>query len=147
MLRAAQSFVGSHNFTNFARVQDKNPWRNILAIGIFEENGFTHLEVKMRFSLAPGHGAWRRRSPWLKNTGTQRRIRSQISLNPEPNGRSEPAPPEGLVLWDTDCGFRLVGDAFWRTERRIYGSSHQAPRSYEKCLPPFEKTMSLNFRY
>jgi tRNA pseudouridine38-40 synthase len=103
MFRAAQSFVGSHNFTNFARVQDKNPWRNILAIGIYEENGFTHLEVKaesflwhqvrcMAAALAlVGCGESEEDSiKHLLESGTKRPI--------------QPAPAEGLVLWDTDCG-------------------------------------------
>ena len=60
-------------------------------------------KLKLRVFSGTRSGAWRRRSPWSA-PGMPRRIRSQISLNPEPNGRSEPAPAEGLVLWDTDCG-------------------------------------------
>ena len=39
-------FIGRHNFTNFARVRDKNPWRNILEIRIGENKDFVYLEVK-----------------------------------------------------------------------------------------------------
>ena len=46
MNRAAHLFLGSHNFTSFARVKDKNPYRNILAARMGEEDGFVFFEVK-----------------------------------------------------------------------------------------------------
>jgi tRNA pseudouridine38-40 synthase len=101
--RAAQSFIGSHNFTNFARVQDKNPWRTILAVRIGEEGGFTWLEVKAESFL------WhqvRCMAAALSSVGYREAGDDSIAklLECETNKPIQPAPAEGLVLWDTDCG-------------------------------------------
>ena len=45
MEAAARQFLGEHNFSNLARVGDKNPWRTILGIRIGRRGGFTYLEV------------------------------------------------------------------------------------------------------
>ena len=103
MHRAAQLFLGSHNFTNFARVQDKNPWRNILAIRSGEENGFTFLEVKAESFL------WhqvRCMAAALSLVGSGEAGVDMIAelLESATDRPIQPAPAEGLVLWDTDCG-------------------------------------------
>ena len=108
MLRAAQLFLGSHNFTNFARVRDKNPWRNILAIRIGEENGFACLEVKAESFL------WhqvRCMAAALSLVGSgEAGVDSVAKLLESDTGRPfQPAPAEGLVLWDTDCGLTWSG--------------------------------------
>ena len=46
MERAANYFIGRHNFTNFARIGNKNPWRNILGITIGKIKDLVYLEVK-----------------------------------------------------------------------------------------------------
>ena len=67
MERAAHSFTGCHNFTNFARVGDKNPWRNILEIKIGENEGFHYLEVKAESFCGTRSGVWLRRFfKWVK---------------------------------------------------------------------------------
>lgn len=103
MHRAAQLFLGSHNFTNFARVQDKNPWRNILAITIGEENGFTCLEVKAESFL------WhqvRCMAAALSRVGSGEAGEESVArlLESGTDRPIQPSPAEGLVLWDTDCG-------------------------------------------
>ncbi len=103
MISAAQSFVGSHNFTNFARVQDKNPWRNILAIGICQKDGFTFLEVKAESFL------WHQvrcmaAALSLVGSGEAEEDSITILLESETSRPIQPAPAEGLVLWNTDCG-------------------------------------------
>jgi len=45
MEKAYRHFLGIHDFSHFARVKDKNPVRNILAIRVDEEDGFVFLEV------------------------------------------------------------------------------------------------------
>ena len=45
MEAAARQFLGEHNFSNLARVGDRNPWRTILGIRIGSEGRFTYLEV------------------------------------------------------------------------------------------------------
>ena len=103
MGRAARSFIGSHNFTNFARVQGRNPCRNILAASVREEGGFTCFEVKAESFL------WhqvRCMASALFSVGKGDADESSIArmLETEADRPLQPAPAEGLVLWDTDCG-------------------------------------------
>jgi tRNA pseudouridine38-40 synthase len=103
MERAANYFIGHHNFTNFARVRDKNPWRNILEIGIGENEDFTYLEVKAESFL------WhqvRCMATALLQVGEGEADETFITslLKGEVKRSPQPAPAEGLVLHDTDCG-------------------------------------------
>jgi tRNA pseudouridine38-40 synthase len=107
MERAAHSFIGCHNFTNFARVGDKNPWRNILEIKIGEHEGFYYLEVKAESFL------WhqvRCMATALLKIGEREEDESFISslLESEAKRSLQPAPAEGLILWDTDCGIEWI---------------------------------------
>ena len=45
MNQAAESFLGTHDFSGFARILDKNPCRTIFSIRVLEEEGVTILEV------------------------------------------------------------------------------------------------------
>jgi tRNA pseudouridine38-40 synthase len=103
MDRAAQQFLGSHNFSNFARVKDKNPYRNILAARVGEEDGFVFLEVKAESFL------WhqvRCMASALLLVGEGESDESSIAglLKADAVRPLQPAPAEGLILWDTDCG-------------------------------------------
>jgi tRNA pseudouridine38-40 synthase len=103
MHRAARNFLGSHNFSNFARVKDKNPYRNILAIWVGDEGGFKFLEVQAESFL------WhqvRCMASALILVGEEKADESSITrmLETETNRPLQPAPAEGLILWDTDCG-------------------------------------------
>jgi tRNA pseudouridine38-40 synthase len=103
MKEAARQFFGSHNFTNFARVRDKNPWRTILDIGIRENEGFVYLEVKA------GSFLWhqvRCMAAALLLVGEGEKEESDITslLEGKIKMPLQPAPAEGLVLFDTDCG-------------------------------------------
>ena len=103
MERAAHYFIGRHNFTNFARVKDKNPWRNILEISIGENEGFVYLEVKAESFL------WhqvRCMATALLQIGECEAGETFITslLEGEVKRPLQPAPAEGLVLWDTNCG-------------------------------------------
>jgi tRNA pseudouridine38-40 synthase len=103
MEEAAAVFLGEHNFSNLARVGEKNPWRKILEARIGTEGRFTYLEVKAEsflwhqvrcmaaalFSVGAGE---------LDTDGILLLL-TERSSRPVP-----PAPAEGLVLWDTDCG-------------------------------------------
>jgi tRNA pseudouridine38-40 synthase len=106
MTRAAGRFVGSHNFTNFARVGDKNPCRTVLAASVGKEHGFMYLEVTAESYL------WhqvRCMATALLRVGNGEaeesvdRLLSAIAERP-----LQPAPAEGLILWDTDCGIRWI---------------------------------------
>jgi tRNA pseudouridine38-40 synthase len=105
MNRAAQHFLGSHNFTNFARVKDKNPYRNILAACVEEEDGFVFFEVKAESFL------WhqvRCMASALLLVGDGEADEGSITrlLETDADRPLQPAPAEGLILWDTDCGIR-----------------------------------------
>jgi tRNA pseudouridine38-40 synthase len=103
MERAAHYFIGRHNFTNFARIRDKNPWRNILEISIGKNEGIDFLEVKAESFL------WhqvRYMATALLKVGEGEAGETFITslLEGEVKRSLQPAPAEGLVLWDTDCG-------------------------------------------
>jgi len=107
MERAAHYFIGRHNFTNFARVSDKNPWRNILEISIEENEDFVYLEVKAESFL------WhqvRCMATALFQVGEGKAGETYIIslLEGEVKRPLQPAPAEGLILWDTDCGIEWI---------------------------------------
>ncbi|MDD1702351.1 MAG: tRNA pseudouridine(38-40) synthase TruA, partial [Methanoregula sp.] len=107
METAAREFLGDHNFSNFARVGDKNPWRKILDILIGTEGRFTYLEVKAESFL------WHQvrcmaAALFLVGTGGQDVDGIRLLLNETTSRPIQPAPAEGLVLWDTDCGIEWV---------------------------------------
>jgi tRNA pseudouridine38-40 synthase len=102
MEKASRHFLGIHDFSNFARVRDKNPLRNILAISIAEEDGFIYLEVTAESFL------WhqvRCMATALLRVGNGEKGEESILLylKGEIDKPLSPAPAEGLVLWETDC--------------------------------------------
>lgn len=108
MQKASRHFLGIHDFSHFARVKDKNPLRNILAIRVAEEDGFTFLEVTAESFL------WhqvRCMATALIQVGNGETEPGSIarSLQGEPDKPVSPAPAEGLVLWETDCGVNWSG--------------------------------------
>lgn len=103
MEKAARHFLGIHDFSDFAKAGDKNPLRNILAIGIAEEDGFVYLEVTAESFL--WHQVRCMASALLRvGTGEQGEESILRYLNGEIDRPLSPAPAEGLVLWDTECG-------------------------------------------
>jgi tRNA pseudouridine38-40 synthase len=102
MVLASQYFLGSHDFSNFARVKDRNPERNILSARIGEEGGFLFFEVTAESFL------WhqvRCMAAALLRVGFGESPAESVrnSLVGEIDRPLSPAPAEGLVLWDTDC--------------------------------------------
>jgi tRNA pseudouridine38-40 synthase len=103
MEKASRHFLGIHDFSHFARVRNKDPQRNIHAIRIAEEDGFVFLEVTAESFL------WHQvrcmaTALLLVGTGESTEESVQRYLLGEPDKPLSPAPAEGLVLWDTDCG-------------------------------------------
>lgn len=103
MEKASRYFLGIHDFSHFARVRDKNPRRNIHTIHIAEEDGFVFLEVTAESFL------WhqvRCMATALLLVGIGEAEPDSIAqyLLGEAEKPLAPAPAEGLVLWDTDCG-------------------------------------------
>jgi tRNA pseudouridine38-40 synthase len=103
MASSARDFLGTHNFTNFARIQGKNPTRTILAVTVGEEGGFAFLEVTADSFL------WHQvrsmaTALWRIGAGEADEGSVATLLEQEADHMVPPAPAEGLVLWDTDCG-------------------------------------------
>jgi tRNA pseudouridine38-40 synthase len=103
MEAAAGAFLGEHNFSNLARVGEKNPWRKILGIRIGNDGRFVYLEVTAESFL------WhqvRCMATALFSVGAgELDTEGILLLLAEKSSRPvQPAPAEGLVLWDTDCG-------------------------------------------
>lgn len=103
MKKASRHFLGIHDFSHFARVGDKNPLRNILASCVAEEDGFIFFEVTAESFL------WhqvRCMATALLRVGygevSEDSVRQYLLGNIDKP--LSPAPAEGLVLWDTDCG-------------------------------------------
>jgi tRNA pseudouridine38-40 synthase len=103
---AARIFPGVHDFSRFARVEGKDPVRNVLSARLFDDGGLPCFEVVAESFLwqmvrgmagallAVGRGE-------LGGEGVQ------DLLSGTPGGRFPPAPSSGLVLWEVDCGIRF----------------------------------------
>ncbi len=103
MERASQDFPGVHDFSRFARVRDKNPERNILSLRIGDEDGFVFLEVTAESFL------WhqvRCMASVLLSIGCGEAPEDAVrnGLSGDSDKPFPPAPAEGLILWETDCG-------------------------------------------
>jgi tRNA pseudouridine38-40 synthase len=103
MGRAARHFCGNHNFSNFARVGDRDPWRTVTGARVGDDHGFTYLEV------TAGSFLWhqvRGMAAALLMVGSGQRTIEWLAvlLEGETDRPVPPAPAEGLVLWDVDCG-------------------------------------------
>jgi tRNA pseudouridine38-40 synthase len=100
---AAAAFVGTHDFSRFARVGEKNPLRTVLAASVIPDGAFLVFEVKGESFL------WnmvRCMATALESAGRGRMEPEEIPrLLAAPEGDRLPAAPAGaLVLWEVDCG-------------------------------------------
>lgn len=102
MAQAAKRFVGTHNFTNFARLEGRNPYRTILAARVVEENGFVYFEVTAESFLWHQVRCMATALLYVGNGEVEEDSIDELlvasATRPLP-----PAPAEGLILWDTDC--------------------------------------------
>ncbi len=107
MNRASALFCGTHNFTNFARVRDKNPFRKVLFCEVRTEDGFVFFEVTAESFL--WHQVRSMATALLRVGNGEASEDSVRELLEGPAERPlQPAPAEGLVLWDTDVGISLT---------------------------------------
>ena len=109
---AAGHFTGQHDFTRFARIEEKEPVRTVHASRVFDDSGLLCFEVTaesflwhmVRYMAAAlllvGEGRWDAECVVQRLEGEENTVLS-------------PAPPDGLVLWDIDCGisFEPIGEA------------------------------------
>jgi tRNA pseudouridine38-40 synthase len=103
MVQAAGRFVGNHNFTNFARLEGRNPYRKVLFAKVVEEGDCCYFEVTAESFL------WhqvRCMAAALLRIGDGEEDEDSLDrlLTSEAERPLQPAPAEGLVLWETDCG-------------------------------------------
>jgi tRNA pseudouridine38-40 synthase len=103
MAEAASLFCGRHDFSPFARIENRDPVRNVLAAKVFSDGELACFEVTaesflwhmVRYMagalLLVGLGEW-------LPEDVEARLRGE-GLRP-----LSPAPPGHLVLWDVDCG-------------------------------------------
>lgn len=103
MVDAAAVFEGTHDFSRFSRPEGRNPCRTILSASVltgdelvvFEVRGLSFLWNMVRCMVTALEGAG-------SGTTDAAAIRQMLE-NPD-GPRLAAAPPEGLVLWDVDCG-------------------------------------------
>jgi len=104
----AARFVGVHDFSEYARKDQRNPMRKIDSIEISEEGIFYAIDFRAESFL------WNmvRRIAWMINEGSCGRIPLE-STGPRPEkkpSRVGLSPPEYLVLMDVDCGIEFPVD-------------------------------------
>lgn len=117
----ADRFVGVHDFSGYARKDDRNPVRKIDSITVEDSGMFYAVDFRAESFL------WNmvRRIVWMMNEGSSGRMELD-SIGPEP--RMKPvriglAPPEYLVLMDIDCGIEFPVDT-----RAAVGVRHAVDR-------------------
>ncbi|WOF16704.1 tRNA pseudouridine(38-40) synthase TruA [Methanoplanus sp. FWC-SCC4] len=103
MRQSAAYFEGRHNFTRFARLDGKSPHREILSCDVFTEDGFTVFEIT-GVSFLWNMVRCMSHALMLAGRGEIEPVEIRDSLLNTEGHRYPAAPPEGLVLWDVDCG-------------------------------------------
>jgi tRNA pseudouridine38-40 synthase len=104
---AARLFSGTHDFSVFARTSDRNPERTITRARvwcepttcIFEVTGDSFLWNMVRLMAA---------SLRRIGEGTEGEEAIILRLEGERLSPLSPAPPDGLVLWDVNCGISFL---------------------------------------
>ena len=132
MEAAARLFLGEHNFSNLARVGDKNPWRTILGIRTGFDGRFTYLEVTAHSFL------WHQvrcmaAALFSVGIGEQDADGILLLLNEKTRRPIPPAPAEGLY-----SGIRTAGSRGCRLKKasaaaRTALSSGVTMRSWSRC--------------
>jgi len=104
MKKASELFVGTHDFSNFARVENKNPVRKINSLKIKEKGDFIVIDIKAESFL------WnmvRRIVSAIEKIGKKEIEIGVIKNALEPRKRFDfgSAKPEGLILMDVKYDF------------------------------------------
>jgi tRNA pseudouridine38-40 synthase len=108
MRSIASRFVGVHDFSGYARKDDRNPYRKVDSIEIKDIGMFYACDFRAESFL------WNmvRRVVWMMNEGSSGRLPLDV-IGPDAKKRSARlglAPPEFLVLMDIDCGVEFPVD-------------------------------------
>ena len=104
---AARLFIGTHDFSIFSRTSERNPERTITSARVWREPGTCIFEVTGDSFL------WnmvRLMAASLRRIGEGEEGEEAIFLRLEGERPSplSPAPPDGLILWDVDCGISFL---------------------------------------
>jgi len=108
MREITSRFVGIHDFSGYARKDDRNPIRKVDSITISDLGMFHAIDFRAESFL------WNmvRRVVWMMNEGSSGRM-DLDAIGPEAGtkpARVGLAPPEFLVLMDIDCGVKFPVD-------------------------------------
>jgi len=104
---AARLFTGTHDFSIFSRTSERSPERTITSARVWCEPGTCIFEVTGDSFL------WnmvRLMAACLRRIGEGEEGEEAIILRLEGERISplSPAPPDGLILWDVDCGIPFL---------------------------------------
>jgi tRNA pseudouridine38-40 synthase len=104
---AARLFTGTHDFSIFSRASERSPERTITSARVWSEPGTCIFEVTGDSFL------WnmvRLMAACLRRIGEGEEKEEAIILRLEGERLSplSPAPPDGLMLWDVDCGMPFI---------------------------------------
>lgn len=111
MKEAAKGFLGTHSFHNFAKLEGRNPTRNIKRIKIKKTRGFLVITITGESFL---YQMVRRMVNALKMAGDGLIPPEDIKrrLDPKQNKLVYPLPAENLVLWGVDYPFEFEHDDY-----------------------------------
>lgn len=108
MQALAERFVGEHDFSRFARCDNRNPVRKVDSIVLSEAGSFIDIDIRAESFL------WNmvRRIVWMLDAASRGEV-DQSCVGPEPEAqpaRIGLAAPEFLTLMEVDCGLRFPVD-------------------------------------
>lgn len=105
--RVASRFEGTHDFSGYARKDNRNPIRTIDSIEISEHGDMILVDLRAESFL------WNmaRRIVWALDAASKGEIDpGEVEPGRERGRRAGLAPPEALVLMDIDCGVEFMVD-------------------------------------
>jgi tRNA pseudouridine38-40 synthase len=124
MNRAARYFEGTHDFSAFARVEGRNPMRTLHCVLVKQDGPRVMVEVTGESFL------WhmvRGIVSFLESVGEGRSTAESVAplLDHPTDQRIPAAPPEGLVLWEVDCGIPFTSLPLEERHRRSLLDIHR----------------------
>lgn len=137
MAELAKRFVGTHDFSGYARKDRRSPVRRIVSIDVSDAGRFHALDFRAESFL------WNmvRRIVWMIDAGSSGRVPLE-AIGPDSPVRPRKiglAPPEYLVLMDVDCGLefpvdeRAAAGARRALERRMRSAAMRLIFAQELC--------------
>lgn len=111
MKKASKEFIGWHGFHNFARLDERNPIRNIKEIEIEKSGDFLIISITGESFL---YQMVRRMANALKMVGADLMPPENIKrlLRTDYKNSIYPLPAENLVLWSVDYPFEFEHDEY-----------------------------------